>query len=124
MKKIEFDILLTNAPGSFKDTCKVIRDSGAEVLAYALTPVDSCGLLQIVTDNDKKMREAFKKNSIHFMETDVLVIKDVYHAGDIYEVSEMLARENININFSYSGRDGIIVFEVDNVDRTIAVLEG
>jgi hypothetical protein len=68
------------------------------------------------------MRKALRNNNIHFIETDVLVLEDVHSSKDMYEVSSKLAQKKININFSYMGRNGIVVFEVDDIDKVISLL--
>jgi len=122
VRKSEFDILLVNAPGSFASICSAIKNSGAKILAYALTPIDSSGILQLVTDDETKMRKALRNSNLHFIESDVLVLEDVNSPKDMYEISSKLAQKKININFSYSGCNGIMVFEVDDIDKALYLL--
>ncbi len=124
VKKSEFDILLPNIPGSLANICSLINSSKSDILAYALTPMDSAGMLQIVVDNEARVRETFSEKGVHFIESDVLVIEAIYSVKDIGDICGGLAEEKININFSYSGQKGIIVFEVDDVDRTVSILSG
>jgi len=126
MKEIELDILLKNRPGAFAEVCTLLAKAKINLRAFALTPINSSGILQIVVDNLEKARAVLKKNRIPFIESTVLTLECADKPGEVAEVSRKLAKAGVNIDFGFASgskkdRD-LVVFEVENIDKAVKIL--
>ena len=127
MKVEQISIFLENKPGGLTNVTRVLRDTGINIRALSLADTTDFGVLRLIVDDVAKAREVLKAQGMTVGRTTVVGIEVPDRPGGLYEILELLSRENINVEYMYafverSGENAVIIFRFDNTDRAIDIL--
>ncbi|MBN1636660.1 MAG: ACT domain-containing protein [Deltaproteobacteria bacterium] len=127
MKVEQISIFLENKPGGLTNVTRVLRDTKINIRALSLADTTDFGVLRLIVDDVAKAREVLKAQGMTVGRTTVVGVEVPDRPGGLYEILELLSRENINVEYMYafverSGENAVIIFRFDNTDRAIDIL--
>jgi hypothetical protein len=124
----QFSVFMVNKPGILAQVLNEIAD--AKINIMALTMMDSVehGVMRIVSKQDEKLEEVLRKLNMQYSKSEVLCVTLSNHSGALADVTEILAREHINISYAYctagaKGGKTTGVLKVADVKKAIKVLQ-
>ena len=122
----QLSVFIENRQGRLGEVLGVLKESGANILSMSLADTTEYGLLRIMVTAPEKAKDALNSKGFAAMVTDVLVIKIPHKAGSLQSILEIIAENNINIEYMYGlsieGEDASIVVKANDLERTMAVL--
>ena len=122
----QLSVFIENRQGRLGEVLSVLKESGANILSMSLADTTEYGLLRIMVTAPEKAKDALNSKGFAAMVTDVLVIKIPHKAGSLQSILEIIAENNINIEYMYGlsieGEDASIVVKANDLERTMAVL--
>ncbi len=125
----QISVFLENRPGSLAEVTRYLADRGLNLRALSITESRDFGTIRIITSDQEVCAAALRKGGYAYSEVDVLAAVIPDRPGGMAEVAEVIAGENINIEYGYAmveQRDGsvVVVVRVDDPYRASVVLRG
>ena len=133
VKQISF--FIENHPGSLYDITEVLSEEKIHIHALTVVESGSMALVRLLVDNVLWTSSVLKNIGVAASFVDILVARISHVPGGLHKVLEVLKRANINIAHMYSVMsntgektenehpEAYVAFEVDDVNRAIAVLK-
>jgi hypothetical protein len=127
MKVEQISIFLENKSGRLAEVTRILGDGGINIRALSLADTSDFGILRLIVNNTEKAKEILKKNNFTVGKTEVIAVEVPDNPGGLAHILEVLKKEDINVEYMYafverSGKDAVIIFRFDDVDRAITVL--
>ncbi len=98
----QITIFLENKAGALLDVTKLLSDNKVDLRAINIAETADYGLLRLITANNAEAEKVLKNEGLIFTETPVLAVAIADKPGALSEVLEVLAKENIDVNYMYS----------------------
>jgi hypothetical protein len=129
MKVEQISIFLENKSGRLAEVTKILGDGGINIRALSLADTSDFGILRLIVNNTEKAKDILKMNNFTVGKTEVVAVEVPDKPGGLAHILDALRKEDINVEYMYafverSGKDAVIIFRFDDVDRAIAVLTG
>ena len=129
MKVEQISIFLENKSGRLAEVTKILGDGGINIRALSLADTSDFGILRLIVNNTEKAKDILKMNNFTVGKTEVVAVEVPDKPGGLAHSLDALRKEDINVEYMYafverSGKDAVIIFRFDDVDRAIAVLTG
>jgi hypothetical protein len=124
----EFVIQMDDRPGGLGQLARALADRAVNILAVQATTQAGKGLIRVVVDNAAPARNVFDTGHVNYTEGDVAVISPPHRPGELALAAARLGKNNINIQYVYSGYDSrtntpILIFGVIDAGLAAKVLE-
>jgi hypothetical protein len=105
---IQFSVFLVNKPGILARVTQALADQKVNIVAMTLVDSQEHGVLRIVAEEPRSARGVLTALNLPMTETEVLCLDLPNQAGALAEVSTVLGKNHININYAYctSGAPG------------------
>lgn len=125
----QISVFLENRPGSLAEVTRYLADQSINLRALSIAESRDFGTIRIIATDQDACAAALRKGGYQFNEVDVLAAEMPDRPGGMAEVAEIIAGENINIEYGYvmvEKRQGsaVIVLRVDDPYRASIVLRG
>ena len=98
----QISVLIDNKPGSLAKMTRHLAAKGVNLRALSLNETREFSTARIIVHDPDKCMDILKKAGYHFSETYVLVIAVSDRVGGIADMLEIIAGENINVDYAYS----------------------
>ncbi|MGE5557691.1 MAG: ACT domain-containing protein [Bacillota bacterium] len=123
MKVKQVSIFLENKSGRLAEVTKILGQAGINIRALSIADTSDFGILRLIVNNPDKAYEILHQAGFMVSETDVLAVEVADRPGGLADVLAVLEEEKINIEYMYafvdkSGDDAVVVFRVENIDRS------
>lgn len=127
MKVEQISIFLENKSGRLAEVTKLLGDSGINIRALSLADTSDFGILRLIVNNTEKAKEVLKKHNFTVGKTEVIAVEVSDNPGGLAHILDILRKKDINVEYMYafverSGKDAVIIFRFDDVDRAIQIL--
>jgi len=124
----QLSVFLENRPGALSKLCGTLAEAGINILALSVNDTVDHAVIRLIVDNNIKALMLIEQQGLYLNEQDVVVVEVGNHPGVLSEVSQRLARADINIDYAYCAatehqREGCLVLKTDDVERTLQVLK-
>ena len=124
----QISIFLENRPGSLAEVTRYLADQHVNLRAMSIADSRDFGTIRIIASDQDACAEALRKQGYQYNEVDVLAAEMPDRPGGIAEVAEIIAQENINIEYGYAMVEkkedsAVIVLRVDDPYRASIVLQ-
>ena len=123
----QLSVFIENRQGRLGEVLSVLKESGANILSMSLADTTEYGLLRIMVTAPEKAKDALNSKGFAAMVTDVLVIKIPHKAGSLQSILEIIAENNINIEYMYGlsieDNDAYVVFKPSDAEKTSKLFE-
>jgi hypothetical protein len=127
MKVEQISIFLENKSGRLAEVTKILGDGGVNIRALSLADTSDFGILRLIVNNTEKAKEILKKHNFTVGKTEVIAVEVSDKPGGLAYILDVLRKKDINVEYMYafverSGKDAVIIFRFDDIDRAITVL--
>lgn len=128
MRLKQISVFLENKAGRLAEVTKLLGEAGINLRALSLADTIDFGVLRLIVDNPEKALDVLKRNGFTASQTEVLGVEVPDRPGGLAGILQLLVPEGINIEYMYafvekSGDNALVVFRVEDVDRTIDLLQ-
>jgi len=125
----QISVFLENRPGSLAEVTRYLADQRINLRAMSIAESRDFGTIRIIASDQDACAEALRKQGYQYNEVDVLAAEMPDRPGGMAEVAEIIAQENINIEYGYAMVEkkqdsAVIVLRVDDPYRASIVLRG
>ncbi len=107
----QLSVFIENRTGRINEVTRILEESGINMSAFSLAESADFGILRMIVSDVEGARKALKEAHFGVSTNDVLCITCPNRPGAMHRVLEVLARENVFIEYMYAFSEG----EVANV---------
>ena len=116
----QISVFLENRAGALSEVTSLIAENGIDLRAINLAETTDYGILRFIADNSKKAVEVLCSNGFIARANDVIVIAVADKSGGLHTLLDLLADENLDIQYMYSifsgkGDNAYMVIQVKDV---------
>jgi hypothetical protein len=128
MKVEQISVFLENKAGRLAEVTKVLGEGGINIRALSLADTTDFGILRLIVDQYDKAREILKQHGFTVGKTEVVAIEVPDRPGGLAWVLQILSDSAVNVEYMYafvqhSGKNAVIIFRFDNLERAIELLQ-
>jgi hypothetical protein len=128
MKVEQISVFLENKAGRLAEVTKVLGEGGINIRALSLADTTDFGILRLIVDQYDKAREVLKQHGFTVGKTEVVAIEVPDRPGGLAWVLQILSDSDVNVEYMYafvqhSGKNAVIIFRFDNLERAIELLQ-
>jgi len=123
----QLSVFIENRQGRLGEVLRIVKDSGVNILSISLADTTEYGLLRLIVNNAEAAKDALINSGFSSLLTDVLIIKIPHQTGSLQKILEIIANENVNIEYMYglsvNGDDASIVMKTNDLDLAKKILK-
>ncbi|MDP4183716.1 MAG: amino acid-binding protein [Bacteroidota bacterium] len=126
MKVKQLSVFLENREGRLMEVTKILGKSGVNMSAYFVADTSEFGILRVIVSDPEKAFNVLREAGFTVRLSDVVCLSCPNHPGALSLALEILAREEIFIEYMYafsSGESANVILRPTDVDRCIDVLQ-
>ncbi len=98
----QISIFASNEPGQIVKVTNVLSEQNIDIRAMCVADTQDFGIIRLIVSDTKKAKEALKSNNCVVSTTEVLGIKIPDRPGSTKKALELLADNNINLDYMYA----------------------
>ena len=122
----QLSVFIENRQGRLGEVLNVLKGNNVNILSLSLADTTEYGLLRLIVNDPVTGKEKLTENGFSTMLTNVLVIKIKHKAGSLQELLEVLASNEISIEYMYGlsidGMEASVVLKASDVEKAKQVL--
>ncbi|QLH75653.1 MAG: acetolactate synthase [Methanomassiliicoccales archaeon] len=118
----QLSIFAENKPGMIAAMAKVMRDNDVNILGFSIAEGAGYGVIRVIVDKPDIAHDMLKKAGFVVKFTDVLAVEMADRPGGLYDLTDMLSRAGVNIEYGYGYRNepcAVLIIRVEDVDAGI-----
>jgi hypothetical protein len=130
MSKIlkQLSIFVENKKGELSDITTLLASNNVSINSINLADASDFGILRLIVNDNNKAKSILDEAGFSSRFTDVFAVEISDHVGSFNSVIKTLAKENINIEYTYTlsnAQIGAFIFKVSDkeLSRAIKTLE-
>ena len=126
MSKIiqQLSIFVENKQGGLSDITTLLAKNNVSISSINLADASDFGILRLLVDDNEKAKSILNEAGFSCRFTGVFAVEISDHVGSFNSVIEALAKENINIEYTYTlsnAHIGAFIFKVSDKDLNNAI---
>jgi len=98
----QISVFLENRPAQLLKLTDAIRKNGIDIRALSLSETTDFGIARLIVNRPDEAADILKNSRFVAKLTPVLAVKLNDEAGGLYAILEILAKANINLEYSYA----------------------
>ena len=122
----QLSVFIENRQGRLGEVLNVLKNNGVNILSLSLADTTEYGLLRLIVSEPELGKVKLSEDGFSTMLTDVLVLKITHEAGSLQGLLQILAEENINIEYMYGlsidGDEASVVLKASNLVKADEIL--
>ena len=123
----QMSVFVENTTGRLAQLTRVLGNDGIDIKASCIADTVDFGILRCIVDDPEEATRVLKEHGFTASITEVIAVELEDRPGGFADVLEILAKENIGVNYIYStirSKEGaaIIVLKVEDPQKAIDVL--
>ena len=120
----ELTVRLQNSPGALRRICQILGEERVNIIALS---VETAGSLRILTDNPLRAVNALETHNYAVQSHDVLFLELSHSPGSLGEITQLLAKADVNIDYIYATgsqnqKNAVAVIGVEDVMRAATLV--
>ena len=120
----ELTVRLQNSPGALRRICQILGEERVNIIAVS---VETAGRLRILADNPLRAVNALKTHNYAVQSHDVLFLELSHSPGSLGEITQLLAKADVNIDYIYAAGSGnrknaVVVIGVEDLVRAATLV--
>jgi len=124
----QLSIFAENKPGRLAAVTKILAKEKINIRATTIATSDTFGVINLLVDDPKRAQAVLIKAGMMVSLREVLAVVIEDKPGGLDRLTQLIAKENVNINNAYgfvleSSEKAIFVVEVDQAKKTEDLLE-
>ena len=123
----QLSVFIENKTGRINEVTRILEENGINMSAFSLAESADFGILRMIVSDVEKAKQALKAAHFGVSVTEVLCIECPNVPGAMHRVLEVLARENVFIEYMYAfseGKTADVVIRPTDVERAAELLAG
>lgn len=113
----QLTVFVANKVGYLSEITGLLAEEGINMKALSIADTKDFGILRIIVDDTERAFSALKEHDILCAKTEVLAVKIPNRAGALYKTLDVLAKNNVNVEYLYAFLSG----EKDGAEVVIKV---
>ena len=123
----QISIFAENKPGRMARVARTLADASVNIRALTIAEAGDFGVIRMVVDDTEKRYKALHDDGFTVSETDVLAVEIKDIPGGLYEITNTLSVNNINVDYAYAfvtakAERAMLILRVDDIERATKVL--
>ena len=123
----QLSVFLENKSGRLTEVTEALASAGVNISAFSIADTAEFGILRMIVNKPEQAERALKDHGISVHITDVIGVVVPHEPGGLHRTLKILSAEGISVEYMYafierSGKDAVIIFRFDDIDRAIKVL--
>ena len=125
----QISVFMENSPGKLAAFTRLLGEASIDLISLSIADTTNFGILRCIVDDYEHTVDVIAKAGYTVRLTEVLgaVVPD--RPGGLAEVLAILSEEGISIEYLYSfvrnaGKNALLIFRVEELERAAAVLTG
>jgi len=119
----QLSVFLENKTGRLNDVAEILGKAGINMTAFSVADNFDFGILRVIVSNPEKALEILKEQKFAVSLTDVICLHTPNTPGALSSVLNILAKENIYIEYMYAFSEHTGANVIIRPDRLSAALE-
>ncbi|MBN1662775.1 MAG: ACT domain-containing protein [Deltaproteobacteria bacterium] len=124
----QLSVFSENKPGKLADVTHILAAEKISIRATTIATSDTFGVINLIVDDPKRAEKALTKAGMMCRLREVIAVVIDDKPGGLDRLTQLLARESININNAYgfvleSREKAVFVVDVDQIEKTLKILE-
>lgn len=121
-------IFAENRPGKIASITKVLADANINILGMTIASSGSFGVIKFLVDDSQRAYQMLKDKGFTVSLNEILAVQMADKPGGLHEISEILTRNGINIEYAYGlpiepRKKAFLIAEVSDVEKAKQVLK-
>ena len=123
----QLSIFMENKPGQLVKVTQTLAEAGIDIRAMSLADTKDFGIVRMIVSDCEKAQVLMREKGFMSTITQVMCIAMNDQPGGLEAVTELLAQEQVNIDYLYAcitviGKNAYIVMHVDDEQKADEVL--
>jgi hypothetical protein len=124
----QLSIFAENKPGKLAAVTSVLAGEKISIRATTISTSDTFGVINLIVDDPRRAQAALTKAGMMVRLRDVLAILIDDKPGGLDRLTQLLFKENINVNNAYgfvleSRKKAVFVVDVDQIEKALKIIE-
>ena len=124
----QVSVFLENKSGRIYEVCKLLGEHNINIRAISIADSADFGILRMIVNDPDKAKDVLRENRHTVSITPVIAVKVPDKPGGLSEILKVLSEYNVNVEYVYgffekSGENAIIIFRVDEINKTLEIFE-
>ena len=122
----QLSVFIENKTGRINEVTRILKENGINMSAFSLAETADFGILRMIVSDVEGAQRALKAAHFGVSVTDVLCIVCPNKPGAMHRVLEVLAREQVFIEYMYAfsqGETADVVIRPTDVERAAEILK-
>ncbi|OPX32740.1 MAG: amino acid-binding protein [Candidatus Latescibacteria bacterium 4484_181] len=124
----QISVFLENRSGRLHEVSEVLKKADINIRALSLADTSDFGILRLIVDRPDMAQQVLKNSGFTISQTEVLAMEVEDRPGGLAQILAVCDSGGINVEYMYafvekSGRNAVVIFRVENPDRSIALLQ-
>ena len=124
----QLSIFAENKPGKLAAVTAVLAREKISIRATTISTSDTFGVINLIVDDPRRAQEALTKAGMMVRLRDVLAVLIDDRPGGLDRLTQLLFKENVNVNNAYgfvleSREKAVFVVDVDQIDKALKIIE-
>jgi hypothetical protein len=107
------------------DVAKAMKESKVNILGFTIAEGSGYGVIRMLVDHPERAHEKLVKEGFVAKFTDVLAVDMEDKPGGLYDLTEVLKDNGINIEYAYGYRNrprAVLILRVENIDKAVETI--
>lgn len=118
----QITVFLENQAGRLAEVAKILKDHDINLQGFSTTEARDYGILRLVVSDTQKAREFLKEAGFTTNVAEVICLKVEDKPGQLSRILEILAGQQLNVDYIYVIAGTKIVLSVKDIKRAEQVL--
>jgi hypothetical protein len=125
----QLSIFAQNQPGRLAAVTQILAAEKINIRATTISTSDTFGVINLIVDDPERAKTVLTKAGlmVHLRQVLAVLIED--QPGGLSKLTQLLSKENVNINNAYgfvleSRKKAVFVVDVDQMERAEKLVEG
>ena len=128
MKVEQISVFLENKPGGIEEVMRILKDANINIRTLSMADTSDFGVLRLIVNDVDTTSRVLRDNGLRVSRTTVVAVEVPDRPGGLHSILEILARENINVEYLYafvekSGENAVIIFRFDDSESAVNILQ-
>ena len=120
----QLSIFVENKKGELSDITTLLASNNISISSINLSDASDFGILRLIVSDNDKAKAILDEGGFSSRFTDVFAVEVSDHVGSFNSVIKALAKENINIEYTYTlsnAQIGAFIFKVSDRELSHAI---
>ena len=122
----QLSVFIENRQGRLGEVLSVLKANKVNILSLSLADTTEYGLLRLIVNNPELGKEKLSADGFSTMITNVLVLSISHQAGSLQGLLEILAENDVNVEYMYGltvgDSEASVVLKASDVQKAEEIL--